>query len=877
MATNLLIVESPAKAKTINRFLGRDFIVKASMGHVRDLPEKDLGIDVDQQFQPKYVPIKSRAKVIAELLAAAKQADTVYLAPDPDREGEAIAWHLMALLKKAVPEDRFLRVTYNEITEQAIRKALAHPGKIDLHRVDSQQARRVLDRLVGYKVSPLLWRRIRGATSAGRVQSVALRLVCEREAAIEHFQPEEFWLLGAKVRKQTAPVDPFEIRLAKINDGKAEIKSGEQARAIQADLDGRTLRVAALINRELAKRAPPPFITSTLQQAGSSVYGLSPASTMKIAQKLYEGVDLPGGEHVGLITYMRTDSLAVAREAQEACREFIAHQLGVPFLPDRAPVFKSRASAQEAHECIRPTSVHRTPDAVAAMLPPDEAKLYRLIWQRFVASQMAAAKIAQRTVEIEAPPPTGRSSTYLFRATASEVTFPGYMQVTGVLEERDRKNGKEGEEEAEVDRLPPLAVGEMLDLLAWLTQQKFTQPPARFTEASLVKALEEDGIGRPSTYASIIATLLNRHYVEKDKRALKPTGLGRQTNDFLVKHLGELFDVKFTAGMEEKLDEIEEGKVEWHGMMAEFYAQLVAWLAAARTYGVEPEKVKQLVELLGGVQTWAAPRKVGKRTYSDQELYESIRAQLAEGKTTSDRQWPALQRMAHDYLEQVPALKDAAEALGIYAAHAAILRPAEPASPVTLRKIELLKSVTFGAPRKFGRRTFNDQTFFESLRQQAEGGRGLSEKQIGVLDKMLRKYAEQIPDFEAVSGELGLVAPVAGAEDAESGRLVGWFRHVKTWRAPVQRGRRLWDDKEFVQSLSHQYAQNKRLSPKQVASLRKMIKHYVGQLPPEAAAALPPKTENPKTENQNPKQESGNQKSETAKSESSGLDPDPFR
>ena len=840
MASKLLIVESPAKAKTINRFLGKDFLVKACMGHVRDLPEKDLGIDIEKQFQPKYVPIKSRAKVIAELRAAAKSVDTIYLAPDPDREGEAIAWHLMALLNKAVPADRFLRVTYNEITEQAIRKALAHPGKLDMHRVDSQQARRVLDRLVGYKVSPLLWRQVRGASSAGRVQSVALRLVCEREAAIENFQPEEFWLLGAKVRKQTVPVDPFEIRLARINDGKAEIKSGDQARAIQADLDGRTLRVAAVINRELAKRAPPPFITSTLQQAGSSVYGLSPAITMKIAQKLYEGVDLPGGEHVGLITYMRTDSLAVAREAQEACREFIARSFGVEFLPDRAPVFKSRASAQEAHECIRPTSVQRTPDAVGAMLPPDEAKLYRLIWQRFVASQMAAAQIAQRTAEIEAPPPAGRTSTYLFRATASEVTFPGYMKVTGALEARERKSGQESGEAAEVERLPPLAVGELLDLLEWLTQQKFTQPPARFTEASLVKALEENGVGRPSTYASIIATLLNRHYVEKDKRALKPTPVGRQTNAFLVQHLNELFDVKFTAGMELLLDEVEEGQVEWHAMMDKFYRQFVGWLDAAKIRGVEPEKVQQLLGLLVRVPAWAPPTQRGKKTYSDEGFAQSIREQVASGKGVSDRQWVALQKLACRYLDSVPELKGAAAELGLTAELAAASQPRAPASPATLRKLELLKPITFGAPRKFGRRTYDDRTFFESLRKQAEDGRGLSEKQIGVLDKMLRKYAQQIPNFEAVAAELDLTAPVAGAEDAESGRLVEWFRHVKEWRAPVQRGRRLWDDKEFVHSVSHQYAQNKRLSPKQVMSLRKMIKHYVSQLPPEAAAAMPP-------------------------------------
>ena len=843
MSKNLVIVESPAKAKTINRFLGKDYLVKASMGHVRDLPEKELGIDVEKHFQPKYVPIKTRAKVIAELQAAAKNAENIYLAPDPDREGEAIAWHLMALLKKAVPADHFFRVTYNEITERAIRKALENPSKIDENRVDAQQARRVLDRLVGYKVSPLLWRRIRGATSAGRVQSVALRLVCEREAAIENFKPEEFWLLGAKVRKQIAPLDPFEIRLARINEAKADIKTSEQAKAVQDDLDGRQMRVAQVINREIAKRAPPPFITSSLQQAGSSVYGLSPSITMKIAQKLYEGVDLPNGEHVGLITYMRTDSFAVAREAQEACRELIATTFGVEFLPDRPPVYKSRASAQEAHECVRPTSVHRTPDAVASMLPPDEAKLYRLIWSRFVASQMAPAKIAQRTAEIEAPPPAGKKSTYLFRATASEVTFPGYMKASGMTDERVKKSIETEDDGAEVDRLPPLTQGELIDLIEWLTQQKFTQPPARYSEASLVKALEENGVGRPSTYASIIATLLNRHYVTKDKRSLVPSPVGRQTNDFLVKHLDTLFDVKFTAGMEEKLDEIEAGKVEWHGMMDEFYQQLVVWLAAAKTHGVEPEKVKQVVALLAHVQTWAAPKKVGKRTYSDEELFTSIRDQMAENKPVSDRQWAAMQRMAYDYLEQVPELKAAAEVLGINAAYAAMLRPAEPASPATLRKLELLKNVQFGEPRKFGKRTFDDKLFYESLSKQASDGRGLSEKQLAVVDRMLNKYHEQIPNFEALALELGVGAQVitaSPADVADAAKLLGWFRDVKEWKEPVQRGRRTWDDKEFFVSLSRQFGQRKQLSPRQLAALKKMIKKYVDQLPPEAKDLIPP-------------------------------------
>jgi len=823
MSKNLVIVESPAKAKTINKILGSEYVVKASMGHVRDLPEKELGIDVEKGFKPKYVTIKTREKVLHELKAAAEGVDRVYLAPDPDREGEAIAWHLQAVLRKSVPEDKFFRVSYNEITAPAIRKAFSEPGRIDEKRVDSQQARRVLDRIVGYKVSPLLWRRIRGAASAGRVQSVALRLVCEREREILNFKPEEFWLLGAKVRKQVDPLDPFEIKLARINGEKAEIKAAEQAHAIKADLDGRALRVSDIIPREISKRAMPPYITSSLQQAGSSVFGFAPAYTMKLAQKLYEGEDFGEGP-VGLITYMRTDSFSVSRDAQESCREFVHRTYGPEYLPEKPNFYKSRSSAQEAHEAIRPTDVNRTPDQLTSVLDPDELKLYSLIWKRFVASQMAPARIAQRTVEVEAVPPAGKTSTYLFRATASEVIFPGYMKATGVEEKKKDENGDE------IDRLPPLSKGEGLDCLQWLEEQKFTSPPPRFTEASLVKALEENGVGRPSTYASIISTLLARRYVEKEKRSLKPTDMGLKVCDFLVEHLGQLFDVKFTAGMEEQLDEIETGAVQWGVMMEKFYQEFLTWLEKAKGPQADPAAVQKLLDMAKGVQTWEPATKRGKRTYSDQAFTESIQKQLGEGKGISERQVGALKKLICRYREQLPTLESVAGELALTEELEAAKRPPEPPRQDVLKKLELLKKVQFKEPRTVGKKVYDDSVFANSLRTQFESGRSLSPNQVHYLDRMVMKYSDQIPDFESMKDELGL-HEAAAAEDKESGPLLELLKEVKTWKPPTKRGRREWDDQKFYESLSRQYGQRKSLSPKQVASLKKMLRRYAEQIP----------------------------------------------
>ncbi|NLG34222.1 MAG: type I DNA topoisomerase [Lentisphaerae bacterium] len=834
MAKNLVIVESPAKAKTINKLLGKDYTVKASMGHVRDLPERMLGVDVENGFKPQYVPIKGRAKVLSELQAVAAKCDTVYLAPDPDREGEAIAWHLREALRGKDGDDRFLRVTYNEITAPAIRRAFEHPGEINQRRVDSQQARRVLDRVVGYKVSPMLWRRIPGASSAGRVQSVALRLVCEREKAIREFQPVPYWVLGVKASKRVDPRAPFTATLARVNGEKADIKDEVLARRLAEELQQRDLRVADVILKEVRKNAPPPFITSSLQQAASGALGLSPSRTMRIAQKLYEGIDLGQGSASGLITYMRTDSFTIAREARDQARDFILKTHGPDFLPETPNVFRNRSSAQEAHEAIRPTDPAREPDRLRDVLDRDEWRLYDLIWRRFMASQMAPARIAQRTAEIEAVGGTGDDA-FLFRATASEIAFPGFMRVSG-LEQRKKEeaeNGNGGEEAP----LPPLEKGEGLDVVEWLNDRKETQPPPRFTEASLVKVLEENGVGRPSTYAQIISTLLLRKYVAREKRALVPSDLGMKVWDFLAANLDALFDVPFTAGMEEQLDEIEEGRVTWTDMLSAFYGKFQDWMGAARGPDADARSVERMLAELEAVTEWQPPVKRGARTvYSDEKFVQSVRKQFAEKKRPiSGRQQDALVKLVFRYRDQMPGADALIRDLKLELPASEVER-AQPPRQETGAKLALLEGVAFDPPRKFGKKVYDDQEFCASLRKQVESGRRLSPAQIGYLDKILRKYARQIPDFEAKAEELGLEKEAPAPSEGQVGELLALFDAVREWRPAAQRKGRTWDDREFLNSLKTQYEQRRQLSFKQVGALKRLAVVYAAQIPNYAEA-----------------------------------------
>ncbi|HBA83902.1 MAG TPA: hypothetical protein DCZ95_07410, partial [Verrucomicrobia bacterium] len=492
-----------------------------------------------------------------------------------------------------------------------------------------------------------------------------------------------------------------------------------------------------------------------------------------------------------------------------------------------------------AHEAIRPTDVNRMPEKLTGVLEPEELKLYRLIWQRFVASQMTPARIAQRTAEVTAAPPAGQTDTYLFRASASEVVFPGYMKVAGVEEKKKDENGEE------IDRLPPLAEGEGLDCLEWLSQQKFTQPPARFTEASLVKALEENGVGRPSTYAQILSTLINRQYVEKEKRALKPTGLGMNVNEFLVSNLNELFDVKFTAGMEEALDEIEKGSIEWTGMLKDFYEKFLGWMAQAKGPDANPEMVRRLLDLTGTIHEWAPETKRGKRTYSDPTFCESVKKQLDEAaKPISERQVDALKLILARYKAQIPSMDDALiEELGLKNAMVRQAEAAEPPRPETLRKLEVMKNVKFNEPRTVGKKVYDDAVFFASLRDQVQGNKRLSPNQIVYLDRLVMKYSDQIPGFESMTAELGLAA-AEQRDDQVSGPLLELMKQIKEWKPAVMRGKREWDDKKFYESLARQFAQRKQLSIKQLASLKKLISRYSAQIENyEQAAeqyALPP-------------------------------------
>jgi DNA topoisomerase I len=842
MAKNLVIVESPAKAKTINKFLGRNYTVKASMGHVRDLVKSKLGVDIENGFQPQYVNSREKSKVIKELKEAAKKSENVILALDPDREGEAIAWHLRELLKKeAGGEDRFARVTYNQITKPAILKAFADPGSLDMNKVNAQQARRVLDRLVGYQVSPLLWRRIRGGSSAGRVQTVALRLVCEREKEILAFVPEKYWILGALVAKQVDPKDPFEINLLKVDGKKDEIRDNELAQELLKDLEGCSLKVTSIQTKEVKRRPQPPFITSTLQQAASSAFGYQPSRTMSIAQKLYEGVDLGQGEgQIGLITYMRTDSVSLAKEAVDETRNLIKKTYGDEYLPDKPNIYRSRGAAEEAHEAIRPTDLSLTPDSLRGVLNESELKLYSLIWKRTMACQMAPARIDQTAVDIEAD---NTAHSYLFRANASKIAFPGYMAAWG--------RGLNEDEDEKESVLPPLKEGEKLDLLEWRPEEKETQPPKRFSEASLIKALEENGVGRPSTYATIISTLYAREYIERENKSLRPTAAGMEVNDFLVGRLPELFEVKFTARMEEELDSVEEGEVHWTEMMRGFYDRFEKWLEEAKTQKIDCDELKELLDLAAEIKTFKPPVKIGKKVYNDETFVSEMREALEEGKEVTERQVDHLRRIVARYHEQIESLTaERAEQLELTGLIEKEAEANQPPAESTLLKLAMLRDVEFEPPRQVGKKTYSDEAFAGSLREQVESGKRLTYNQESYLDRLVLKYAAQIEDFENKAKEAGISTEVE--EDTESGPLLEMLEQVKTFKEPTMRGKRKWDDAEFADSLRKQYAARKSLTPRQRAALKKVIARYHEQIPdyaekqavlglPAPGAARPPR------------------------------------
>ncbi len=546
---NLVIVESPTKARTISKFLSKKYKVLASQGHLIDLPRSKLGVDIDNNFEPNYITIRGKGKLLKELRDASKKADKIFLAADPDREGEAICWHIGRALKLDL--DQPCRVEFNEITKDAIKEAFKNPRMLDTNRVDAQQARRVLDRLVGYQISPLLWRKIRSGLSAGRVQSVAVRLICEREEEIDNFKSEEYWTLEALLEEDKSNKQ-FQAALDRHKKKKIELKNKEEAEHVKEALKDEEFIIDKIIRTKRKRRPGAPFTTSSLQQEASSKLGFTSRKTMSIAQQLYEGIKVGGGETVGLVTYIRTDSTKISAQAQEESREMISAKFGADYLPAKPPQYKSRKGAQEAHEAIRPTSAEREPELIKNYLSSDQIRLYKLIWNRFIASQMAPAQYDQVRVSVTA-------GDYTLKASGSTLLFPGFL----VLYKSD--------DDDKDTILPEMEEGQKLNLLELIDGQHFTQPPPRFNEASLIKTLEEKGIGRPSTYSPIIETIQSRGYVQKEKKAFFPTELGCLVIDLMKTYFPEVINIDFTAGLERQLDEIEIGRLEWLKVIREFY------------------------------------------------------------------------------------------------------------------------------------------------------------------------------------------------------------------------------------------------------------------------------------------------------------------
>jgi DNA topoisomerase I len=553
MSKNLVIVESPAKAKTISKYLGKDFIVKASNGHIRDLPKKEIGVDVEKDFSPKYVTDSSKKKIVSELKKFAAKAESIYLASDQDKEGEAIAWHLSHVLKKEIKDKQLHRIVFNEITKKALQKAVENPGEIDMNMVNSQQARRILDRLVGYNISPILWKVIAKSLSAGRVQSVALRLICERQEIIDAFIPEEFWTIDALLKKDK--LTPFKAVLAKWEGKKAKVANEEQALSIYNEVAKKDFVLEKIKETDRKIQPSPPFITSTLQQAASGILGFSAKKTMMVAQQLYEGVEIQEGS-AGLITYMRTDSLRIASEALDSCRDMISERFGKDKLHETVRVFKSKKNAQDAHEAIRPTNVFRTPESMSAFLEKDQLRMYTLIWQKFVSTQMNPVSLKSKNLEIS----VGKA---IFTSGGSTLIDKGFTEVyphTKVILGEVIDAGYSLQDTLEADTINKT--------------QNFTKPPAKFTEAALIKELESKGIGRPSTYASITNTIVIRKYVLLEAKKFTPTELGKAVNSFLVANFSDFFNVQFTSEMETNLDEIVFGKVEWHELLRNYYGKM---------------------------------------------------------------------------------------------------------------------------------------------------------------------------------------------------------------------------------------------------------------------------------------------------------------
>ena len=844
MSKKLLIVESPAKAKTIGKYLGGEFVVKSSVGHIRDLPKENGAIKVVEkgpgkwEFTPTYVVSEGKTKVVAELKAATKAADEIYLASDPDREGEAIAWHLHEVLAPIAGSKPFHRVTYNEITKSAVLKAVAEPREINMPLVDAQQARRILDRLVGYRVSPLLWKNINCANnrtlSAGRVQSVALRLLVERQREIEAFKPETYYLMGVEARKAGDP-QTFVARLSRFDGAKPDIRSAEIANAVLLDLSNAALRVVDVKDQPKTRHALPPFTTSTLQQAASSVLGFSPGKTMKLAQSLYEA---------GRITYMRSDSVNVSEQAREMARAFIVKWCGKEYYPEKPNFFASKAKggvqAQEAHEAIRPTDVELSPKrAGEAKMDAAELKLYDLIWRRFVASQMADAKTTVTTISIAAEKPA-LAHGYLFTASATRVDFEGFLKIMKLSLKKKTKDGEDDEDTDEVAYLPAVAVGDCLESVRWISDEKKTKGPTHYSEASLIKALEENGVGRPSTYAATIETLKAREYAKTEKKKLVPMERGLLVCDWLVKKMDALFSVGYTAQMEAELDKVEEQGEPMNTMLSEFYGKFIHDIGTiVEEERPDPSKFEAVFAILADVKDWKPAKTIGKRTYDDKAFVASVKEQAAEGKRPlSARQLQFLVRMAVMYADQIPDCENRLKEAGLGAAKPAVER-ADPE----------LVAFCFEVIDRIGGMEKNP--FLKSLREQNDRGKMLSMKQFQILARSVGENAGALDDCDAIREKLSGFVPGGFEPSAESSnpaipKILKLMESVTEWRPAMKKGKRLYDDKEFIKSLNEQYARRHALSQRQEAALRRVVLLYKAKIPgfAEQAADLGFKLDN---------------------------------
>ena len=829
MLKKLLIVESPAKAKTIAKYLGDDFSVKSSVGHIRDLPKENGAIKIADvgdgrwKFEPKYEVVDGKEKVVNDLKSAVKSSDEIYLASDPDREGEAIAWHLKAVLEQVAGDKPFRRVTYNEITKSAVLKAVAEPREIDMPLVDAQQARRIIDRLVGYKVSPLLWKNINCPNnrllSAGRVQSVALRLLVERQREIDAFKPETFFLMGVEARKE-GDSKSFIAKLSRYDGEKPDVREQEVANKMLLDLAGASLSVADVKEMRKARHAIAPFTTSTLQQAASSALGFSPGKTMKFAQSLYEQ---------GRITYMRSDSVSISEHARQMAKDYIVSAFGEEYYPQKPNYFalkaKSGVQAQEAHEAIRPTDVNITPQDAKGM-DDGELKLYDLIWRRFVASQMADAKTTVVTISL-VPSKVALGHSYLFTASATRVDFDGFLKVMKLSLKKKRADGEDDEDSDEVAYLPLVSTGDTLEAVRWISEEKKTKGPSNYSEASLIKALEENGVGRPSTYAATIETLKTRQYAKTSKKKFIPLDRGVLVCDWLVKNMDSFFNVGYTAEMEAELDQVEERAVSMDEMLSGFYRKFLA--SMPRPEPPPPiEKFKLVFELLDKVSEWKPAKKIGKKIYDDKAFFESCRKQLEKGdRTMSRRQLEFLVRMAMMYSSQIPDCETRLKEANLSMSHT----EGERADPE-------LVGYCFNVIDRIGGMLKNP--FIKSLHDQWERGKSLSPKQFSILVRTVAENSHQLDDADQIRERLGEFAGIGQSPeqaDPAVGGILKMLESITEWRAPTKRGKHVYDDHEFVKSIGEQFERRRSLSPRQISALKRVAVAYRSKIPDFKAKA----------------------------------------